>query len=144
MNKPEPEVGLVIRYDFLWSHERAKGYAAGVKDRPCVIVTAVIRGEQGQTRVLLAPITHSTPANSTAAVDIPPKVARHLGLDGERGYIITGETNAVSWDDPGIVPAIPGRRWAYGRLPEALYAAVRRAMAVRLKTGKLKSSDRQE
>lgn len=142
MKKPEPEVGLVIRYDFPCSHERARGYAAGVKDRPSVVVTAVIRGDAGQTKVLLAPITHRAPEKSVAAIDIPLKVARHLGLDSERGYIIAGEPNTVSWDDPGIIPAVPGRRWAYGRLPKALYAAVRSAMAERLKAGKLKSVDR--
>ena len=36
MKKPEPETGLVIRYDFLWSHERDRGLDNGVTERPCV------------------------------------------------------------------------------------------------------------
>lgn len=142
MIKPAPQVGLVIRYDFLWSHERGKGYAAGVKDRPCVIVTAVIRGPTGQTDVLLAPITHSPFQDGTVALDIPPMIGRHLGLDDARGYIIADEVNTVSWDDPGIVPAIPGQRWVYGRLPKSLYDALRSAMLDCVKAGRLKSANR--
>ena len=63
MKKPAPAIGLVIRYDFLWSHERDKGYQEGAKERPCVIVTAIVRKETGDTEVLVAPITHSPPAS---------------------------------------------------------------------------------
>lgn len=112
MKKPEPQIGLVVRYDFLWSHEQAKGYAQGAKERPCVIVTAIVRKTTGETTVLVAPITHSTPGEGDAVIEIPAAVGRHLGLDEARSYIVAGEANSVSWDDPGIVPALPGVRWA--------------------------------
>lgn len=142
MIKPAPQIGMVIRYDFLWSHERGKGYAAGVKDRPCVIVTAIVQAEGGETHVLVAPITHSAPKDDTVAIEIPPKVKQHLGLDHARSFIIADEANSVSWDDPGIVPAIPGERWAYGRLPQGLYLAVRDAMLGLATARKLKTADR--
>lgn len=104
MKKPDPTVGLVIRYDFLWSHEREKGYADGAKTRPCVIVTAVLRKATGGTDILVAPITHSPPMAGTVAIEIPHRVGQHLGLDDARSYIIASEANSVSWDDPGIVP----------------------------------------
>lgn len=143
MNRPAPQVGLVIRYDFLWSHERGRGYVAGVKERPCVVVTAVTRGPAGETHVLLAPITHATPRSGATALAIPPSVARHLGLDDERGYIVADEANTVSWDDPGIVPVAPGQRWAYGRLPKGLYEALRSAMLDLVRQGRLKSAKRE-
>ena len=40
MSLPDPKPGLVIRYSFLWSHERDRGAIEGSKDRPCAIVLA--------------------------------------------------------------------------------------------------------
>ena len=142
MNKPPPQVGLVIRYDFLWSQERERGQDAGAKERPCVIVTAVVRGKAGETHVLVAPITHSAPQDDTVAIEIPIRIKRHLGLDYERSYIVADEANTVSWDDPGIVPAIPGESWVYGRLPKGLYLAVRDTMLGLVKAKRLKSANR--
>jgi len=141
VKKPEPAVGLVIRYDFLWSNERERGFANGVKERPCVIVTAIVRKADGMTEVLLVPITHTPPAEGTVAIEVPTKVGRHLGLDDERSYIIADESNSVAWDDAGIVPAEPAKRWAYGRVPQALYDQLRASMIDlhskrKLKTGR--------
>ena len=142
MKKPEPEVGLVIRYDFLWSHEREKGFDNGVKDRPCVVVTAIVRKADGATEVLLAPITHSPPEDGTAAIEVPAKVGKRLGLDEERSYIVADETNSVAWDDAGIVPAEPGQRWAYGRIPKALSDQLRASMIDLISKKRLKSGRR--
>jgi mRNA-degrading endonuclease toxin of MazEF toxin-antitoxin module len=128
VKKPEPVIGLVIRYDFLWSHEREEGFEEGAKERPCVIVTAIVRKEDGSSEILVAPITHSPPRDGTVAIEIPHRVKRHLGLDDERSYVITNESNSVQWDDPGIVPALPGKQWEYGRLPKSLYEQVRTSM----------------
>ncbi|WP_287103867.1 type II toxin-antitoxin system PemK/MazF family toxin [Brevundimonas sp.] len=142
MKKPAPAIGLVIRYDFLWSHERDKGYQEGAKERPCVIVTAIVRKETGDTEVLVAPITHSPPQEGTVAIEIPSKVGRHLGLDDERSYIIANEANSVSWDDPGIVPAVPGKQWAYGFVPKGLYDQLRATMLDLAAKRKIKAADR--
>jgi mRNA-degrading endonuclease toxin of MazEF toxin-antitoxin module len=142
VKKPEPEIGLVIKYDFLWSHERDKGYEEGTKERPCVIVTAITRKDDGQIEILVAPITHSPPREGTTAIEIPHKVGKHLGLDDDRSYIIASEANSVSWDDAGIVPVIPGRQWAYGRIPKGLYDQLRASMLDLLNKRKLKTSIR--
>ena len=142
MKKPAPAIGLVIRYDFLWSHERDKGYQEGAKERPCVIVTSIVRKETGDTEVLVAPITHSPPQEGTVAIEIPSKVGRHLGLDDERSYIIANEANSVSWDDPGIVPAVPGKQWAYGFVPKGLYDQLRATMLDLAAKRKIKAADR--
>ncbi len=36
MEFPEPEVGLVISYSYLWNDEAADGHVEGRKARPCV------------------------------------------------------------------------------------------------------------
>lgn len=121
MKKPEPEVGMVIKYDFLWSHESKRGQEDGSKDRPCVVVTAVTRDDDGIHEVMVAPITHSPPEGDSKPVEVPHRVAKHLGLDDDRMYVVTHEGNSLDWDDPGFVPAIPKKEWIYGRVPMALY-----------------------
>lgn len=142
MKKPEPQVGLVIRYDFLWSHERDRGLEDGAKHRLCVVVTAVLRKSDGASEVLVAPITHTPPAGETPGIEIPYKVGENLGLDDARSYIIADECNTLSWDDPGIVPVAPGVQWAYGRLPKALYDQLRTAMLNVRAARKLKATRR--
>ena len=62
MPLPDPVPGLVIRYAYLWFGEYAAGQEEGVKDRPCAIVAAIRSDEDGNTRVLVLPITHTPPA----------------------------------------------------------------------------------
>jgi hypothetical protein len=38
---PQPEVGLVISYSYLWKEEEERGQIEGRKDRPCAIMLAV-------------------------------------------------------------------------------------------------------
>ena len=56
MAYPEPEVGLVISYSYLWSDEAADGHVDGRKDRPCAIVMAVQQGEGQPPLVAVVPI----------------------------------------------------------------------------------------
>lgn len=142
MKKPEPVPGLVIRYDFLWSHEQTRGQSDGAKDRPCVIVAAIVQNADGKTEILVVPVTHTPPPQDSGAIGLPARVSAHLGLDGEQSYVITGEANSVVWDDPGIVPARPGQAWAYGRLPKMLYEQIRSAMIERLRQRTLKTAKR--
>lgn len=41
MGYPEPELGLVISYSYLWSDEAAAGHAEGRKNRPCAILLVI-------------------------------------------------------------------------------------------------------
>jgi prevent-host-death family protein len=110
VKRPDPAPGLVIRYDYLWRDEAARGREEGAKARPCAIVVALQAGKDREAQVLLA---------AMAAIEIPPRVKQHLGLDDERSWIVTAEVNAVAWNDPGIVPATRSR-WVYGFLPPKL------------------------
>jgi len=117
---PVPEPGLVIRYSYLWRDEARRGQEEGSKDRPCVVVLAVQRGEAGTT-VLVAPITHALPRDLAAAIALPQTVKRRLGLDEAPSWIITDDVNAFDWPGPDL-RAIPGPDGAiaYGHLPAKL------------------------
>lgn len=128
MALPEPEPGLVISYAYLWHHEQDGGREEARKDRPSVIVLAVERTTDGTTVVVVLPITHRAPDDAAAAVEIPPAIKRHLGLDAERSWIVVAEGNEFVW--PGYdLRKIPGNpaRYDYGFLPPRFFNQVVRA-----------------
>lgn len=124
MRLPEPEPGLVIRYDYLWSREAEAGRKSG-KERPACLI-ATIDSASDPRFVAILPITHSEPKGRTAGVEIPPRVCEHLGLDGERSWVVVSEFNVDDWPNAGLSP-VPGRRgqFAYGFLPPRLFAAIK-------------------
>ena len=92
---PEPEVGLVISYSYLWKEEE-QGLVEGRKDRPCAMVLTVeVPAAESSRRkqVAVAPITHSLPYDPNVAIEIPPRIKEHLGLDGKRSWVILEEVN---------------------------------------------------
>ena len=123
-----PENGLVIRYDFLWKTEQGRGRVHGVKDRPCAIVLVARPREDGSRTVVVCPVTHVPPRKPDGAVEIPPRVARHLGLDDRRSWITTHEVNSFIWQEgripAGVVPATE-TKWAFGFIPPNLYVRMR-------------------
>jgi hypothetical protein len=105
---PAAKPGLVIRYSFLWSHEKDAGAEEGSKDRPCAIVVAAPRRENGDITVIVAPITHAPPADQSDSLEIPTQICRSLGLDGQRHWLRLDELNRFAW--PGYdLRTIPGR-----------------------------------
>ena len=135
MQKPKPESGLVIRYDYLWRNEARRGQQDGSKDRPCAIVIALESKGGSDYRALVAAITHSEPASGDG-MEIPTKVKRHLGLDTERSWVILSELNEIDWSDPGIIPASK-TQWAYGFLPAAFAQDLRDRVRERIRAAKL-------
>ncbi len=100
---PEPEVGLVISYSYLWKEEEERGQVEGRKDRPCAIILAVDVADaraDGGKQVAVAPITHTPPRDPNVAVEIPARIKEHLGLDSERSWVIVEEVNIFTW--PGF------------------------------------------
>ena len=122
---PEPEVGLVISYSYLWKEEEERGQVEGRKDRPCAIVLAVDQaGPQptGHKQVAVVPITHSPPRDPNVAVEIPPRVKEHLGLDAERSWVILDEVNVFIWPGFDLRPIRRGEtRVDYGLLPPRFF-----------------------
>lgn len=143
MQVPEPKVGYVISYAYVWRHEYQAGQREGSKDRPAVIVLATGTDASGQTLVTVAPVTHRPPADPAGAVEIWPKTKERLGLDGERSWIIIDDLNIFTW--PGYdLRRVPGKSdtCLYGPLPANLMRQVQSTMASR--RGLVKRSDRDE
>jgi len=124
MALPEPECGLVISYSYLWRNEYQAGKNEGLKNRPCAIIS-VVKNDNDSRTVTVAPITHTPPIDPTVAIEIPPKVKKHLGLDGERSWIILDDFNEFLWTGYDLRP-ISGKSgtYDYGFLPPALFKQI--------------------
>ena len=134
MTFPAAKPGLVIRYSFLWSHEKDAGAEEGSKDRPCAIVVAAPRHEDGDIAVIVAPATHAPPDNPSDSIEIPRTICRTLGLDGQRHWLRLDELNRFAWPgyDLRTIPGKPGE-YAYGMLPRPLFEQLRIAILDRQK-----------
>jgi hypothetical protein len=121
---PDPKPGLVLRYDYLWSHEAAAGRDQG-KDRPTCLVAASDSLTKPRFVVLL-PITHSPPDANTIGIEIPAKVKQALGLDELPSWIIVSEYNVDEWPNAGLSP-LPGRPGVFscGFIPPGLFAQIK-------------------
>lgn len=145
MTYPIPEPGLVISYSFLWSDEAAEGHAEGRKNRPCAIVLTVAPdpASQDAPRVYVVPITHRRPDDPGAALELPQRVKRHLGLDDQPSWVVLDELNTFVW--PGFdlrpVPGKPGQ-FAYGFLPPRLFAQLLEKMRALRETRRLSATPR--
>jgi hypothetical protein len=119
---PEPRLGLVVSYAYLWHDEHRAGHEVGIKNRPCVIILAVEHPSEGVTMVRVAPVTHSPPDDLSVVVELPLAVKRHLGLDDDRSWVILDEVIEFAW--PGFdLRSVPGSRdrFDYGFLPPRLF-----------------------
>jgi len=125
MGFPQPEVGLVISYSYLWSDEAEAGHVEGRKNRPCAIVLVVQQAQGMAPVVTVAPITHSPPRGLETAVEIPVAVKRHLGLDDQPSWIVLDDFNVFTWPGFDLRP-VPGQRdrHHYGFLPPKLFESI--------------------
>jgi hypothetical protein len=123
---PEPAPGLVIRYSYLWAEEHRRGQEEGVKDRPCAVILSTTNVD-GERVVTVLPISHTPPADTKLAVEIPAPVKRRLKLDDERSWVVLTEANRFIWPGPDLRPSKPGdtASVAYGPLPFALFEEIR-------------------
>lgn len=124
MALPDPKPGLIVRCDYLWSHEAAAGRDQG-KDRPTCLVAASDSLTKPRYVVLL-PVTHSPPDANSVGVEIPRKVKQALGLDDAPSWVIVSEHNIDEWPNAGLSP-IPGRPdvFSYGFIPPGLFAQIK-------------------
>jgi mRNA-degrading endonuclease toxin of MazEF toxin-antitoxin module len=126
MPLPIPEPGLVIRYGYLWFDDHASGHASSPKDRPCAIILRTTF-DDAEVIVTVLPITHTTPRSLDEAVELPPGVKQHLGLDSEKSWVLVSEVNRFVWPGPdlGAVPPAGSGRFDYGHLPPGLFRSIR-------------------
>lgn len=140
-----PQLGLVIRYSYLWTREARAGQEEGAKDRPCAVVLA-IGAAQERKRVIVLPITHTAPKPPDEGVELPPVVKTRLGLDHERSWIIVSEGNDFIWPGPDLRP-LAGQGLesvAYGFLPPRLFHAVQSRFLAYIRTGQAGMTKRTE
>jgi hypothetical protein len=121
---PNPQPGLIVRYDYLWSREAETGRDQG-KERPACLVAATDTTTSPRFVVIL-PITHTRPDRDTVGVEIPAAVRKQLGLDDAPTWVIVSEHNVDEWPNAGLAP-LPGRPgvFSYGFIPPGLFAKVK-------------------
>ncbi len=145
MAYPEPEVGLVVSYSYLWSDEAAVGHVEGRKARPCAIVMTVRQAEERPPVVAVVPITHSKHPDPETAIEIPPRVAEHLGLDSGASWVVLEDVNVFSW--PGYdlrqTPEQEGR-YDYGLLPPRLFETIVQRFKELRQAGRLTETSRDD
>jgi hypothetical protein len=81
----------------------------------------------GDTRVLVLPITHTPPDHPALAVEISAKVKARLQLDDARSWVVLSEWNEFVWPGPDLrrLPGATDASVAYGMLPPSVFAVVR-------------------
>jgi hypothetical protein len=119
-----PEAGLVISYAYLWHSEFVEGLEEGHKDRPCVIIGVEPQMDDA-IRVLVVPITHSSPVEVSLVQEIPEVIKRHLRLDEGRCWIMLSEWNEFQWPGPDLRRSAPGDSLIYERLPPRFFEKTR-------------------
>jgi hypothetical protein len=132
---PVPKPGLVIRYSYLWWDEHKAGQEEGRKDRPCAVILT-LQNQDGHDYVAVAPITHTPPRTAEDGLELPASVKAHLGLDGERSWIILTEVNRFLWPGPDL-RALPGTEppaFTYGFLPPRLFSVIRDRIVQRVRS----------
>lgn len=124
MALPEPQPGLIIRYDYLWRREAALGRDQS-KDRPACLIAATDRTVHPRFVVIL-PITHTPPSEETVGVEIPSRVRQFLGLGDVSCWVIVSEHNTDEWPNAGLRP-LPGHPgvFSYGFVPPRLFAQIK-------------------
>ncbi len=137
MKIPEPKVGLVICYAYLWRDEARRGLEEGSKDRPCVIIIATHEVD-GATVVTVAPITHTPPRKDEAAnaIELPAATKARLGLDNARSWAVASDLNQFVWPGVDLRPTRRGgQEVAFGVLPTTMTAALRQRILELALTG---------
>ena len=140
---PTPEPGLVISYAYVWDHEAQSGQEEGRKDRPCVIALAIERQPDGETLVTVLPVTHRRPENAATAIEIPPAIKRHLGLDEARSWVIVSEGDQFVWPGYDLRKAPGSDRYDYGFLPPRFFRQILDAFRAWHRSNKVRLIDRE-
>jgi hypothetical protein len=134
---PDPEPGLVVHFNYLWSSEFDRGREEARYPRPCAIVLSYRRTADGATIAMLAPITHSEPRPGDKAIEIPQGVKKQLGLDDLRSWVMVDEVNETAWPGYDLQANAQGR-YAYGFVPPTLFRRIKAEMMQVLKASRLR------
>lgn len=134
---PDPEPGLVVHFNYLWSREYDRGREEARYARPCAIVLSYRRTTDGATIALLAPITHAEPRPGDRAIEIPSAVKLQLGLDALKSWVMVDGVNETAWPGFDLQPIAQGQ-YAYGFIPPNLFRRIKTEMMQMLKASRLR------
>ncbi|TYC63955.1 hypothetical protein FMN50_01990 [Rhodobacterales bacterium] len=96
--KGSPSLGDVWDYPYLWSWQSSGGETEGRKTRPCALAL-VTRRKDGQTEIILVPVTTKEPAAGAHFIEVPQIEKKRAGLDEHLTlWVICDEFNS---DLPG-------------------------------------------
>ena len=142
MSIPEPQLGMVVSYSYLWFREFMEGREEGAKDRPAVVVLST-EIDDGDIMVRVAPVTTKHPGDPRTYIEIPALTKKRLGLDETPCFLVLTEGNRFLWPGPDIRPVSPGR-FSYGLLPAKLFKTMITQMRALAIEGRLDWSGRTE
>ncbi len=134
---PDPEPGLVVHFNYLWSSEFDRGRQEARYPRPCAIVLSYRRTADGATIAMVAPITHSEPRLGDQAIEIPQAVKKQLGLDDLRSWVMVDEVNETAWPGYDLQTNAQGQ-YVYGFIPPTLFRRIKAEMMQVLKARRLR------
>jgi len=74
--------------------------------------------------VTVLPVTHRPPDDPAAAVEIPPAVKEHLGLDDQRSWVVVSEGDQFVRPGYDLRKVRDTARFDYGFLPPRFFNAI--------------------
>lgn len=125
---PQPTVGMVVNYEYLWARQYHDGRTEGEKIRPCAIL-AVIEGKD-ETTVYVAPMTHTAPFHPEESIQLTDATSRRLRMNCGSSWLMVNEVNKFIWPGCDIrrVPNREPRTYCFGRLPEEVLLEARQKL----------------
>ena len=93
----------------------------------------------------MVPITHSPHPDPETAIEIPRRVAEHLGLDSDSSWVVLEDVNVFTW--PGYdlrqISEQPGR-YDYGLLPPRFFETIVKRFAELRRGGRISETSRDD
>jgi hypothetical protein len=89
-----PQVGDIVRFNYLWAREAEVGEESGRKARP---VCVIVRTSADPAALFLLPLTSRPPEKTRAALGVPEIECKRGGLRSPC-WIICDEYNRVTMD----------------------------------------------
>jgi len=108
-------------------------------------VLVVQRAEDKAPVVTVVPITHSQHRNPEAAIEIPPTIKRHLGLDDQPSWIVLDDFNVFTWPGYDLRPVAGQKdRYHYGLLPPRFFESIIRKFSELRRQGQAARTSRDD
>ncbi len=121
MPLPGLTLGLVVRYEYVWS----RNANTADKDHPACVVGTYFNAAKQADIVVYLPISHTPPGEGDIGIELSDHAKRVAGLDARRQWVLVSECNIDDW--PFAIRQIPGRAgvFSYGYLPPKTFDKVR-------------------